>query len=47
MSKFSILGNEGFLMDFCPSTSGKGFTEMSRVATCDITENISKINLFV
>ena len=40
-------GTKDFLMDICPSTSGKGFTEMSRDATYDITENISKINLFV
>ena len=34
-------------MEFCLSTSGKDFTEMSRDATYDIMENISKINLFV
>ena len=34
-------------MGFCPSTGGKGFTEMSRDATYDITENISIINLLI
>ena len=34
-------------MDFCPSTSCKGFTEMSRDAICDITENISIIIILI
>ena len=34
-------GTYDFFMDFCPSSSCKGFTEMSRDATYDITENIN------